>query len=498
MQINIRINNRICVNFFSKEYHDLLKKTFFMKNPKFETLERLGKSTYGTPVYIYFFELTSKGVMFNRGDLNKVIAVTSKFGEINLIDETINGENCQYNWNDNIVLRDYQAQVLEIIKEKDTGTIVMPAGSGKTITGMGIIHKLGKEALWITHTKDLLYQSANACLKCLGIEPGIIGDGKARIGEVTIATVQTLMKRKELLNQLNAGVGVVIVDEAHHVPTSYFSEIIQNFATKKIYGLTATPERKDSMEAYMFSTIGYPLIELNRDALYTDNKLIIPELKQVYTQFIGKCINMEDVSVNLGGDGAEYHELIRQLIQDEERQELIVDTIVKNCDNSRSLVLAEWVEYIEILMEKLKKKLPNKRIEFVYGGTKKDLRAKCLEDFKNDEIDILFATKIAREGLDLPNMDKLFLTTPKRGDEYGTKNGAALEQEVGRVMRTDPKNPNKQATIFDFIDWNNDIFKRQWYSRKQTYERLKIKTKRKEIEKESYLEKTFKGFEGLF
>jgi len=117
-----------------------------------------------------------------------------------------------------------------------------------------------------------------------------------------------------------------------------------------------------------------------------------------------------------------------------------------------------------------------------------------LQDFRAGEIPILFATKLAREGLDLPNMTQLFLTTPKNGDSSAkVKDGTAIEQEIGRVMRPDPKNKNKKAIVFDFVDYENGILKAQWYSRRKTYKRLEIKIPTKPREANNYIDALFPG-----
>ncbi len=49
-----------------------------------------------------------------------------------------------------------------------------------------------------------------------------------------------------------------------------------------------------------------------------------------------------------------------------------------------------------------------------------------------------------------------------------------LEQEIGRIMRKDPKNPDKKAVWYDYVDASVGVLKGQYYSRRKVYKRLGI------------------------
>lgn len=366
------------------------------------------------------------------------------------------------------------------------GRIFITGNSGKTIIGMNIIKTIGKKSVWITHTKDLLNQSAKRCETTLGIKPGIIGGGKKETDkDVTIATVQTLVRNHDLIEELNKKCGVLIVDEAHHVPTSYFEKVLSKFSTKRMFGLTATPTRKDGKSLFMYSAIGPKVVHIDRKVLYKKDNLIIPRLIPIYTKFDGTSNDLDQAALDIGGDDSGWLRLVENLKEDQERKKLIAKTISKKHNNKPTLVLSEWVQYAEDLIKLLKEKDPNLIIEFAHGSVKKSERERMLENFEKNKIDILFATKIAREGLDLPNINNLFLTTPRKGDsKSGVADGTALEQEIGRAMRPDPNNPDKIAKVFDFVDYSNGILKNQWYTRRRTYKRLKIKVPNKKRKKQ--------------
>ena len=324
------------------------------------------------------YKVCGECIEFNRGYLHKVKELVEQHTKTYIIeDNTEEGTDCSFSWEESYKLRPYQQKVVDAAVAEDTGVLVVPAGGGKTVMGMRIIKEIGKKELWITHTKDLLYQSWGKAKELLKVEPGIIGDGKKQLdNDVIIATVQTLARNKEIIRKLNSEIGTIVVDESHNVPSSVFVSVLNQFKTKRIYGVTATPDRKDKLEALMYSAIGKKLIEIDRSVLYDTNKLVIPELKPVYTEFQGDTIGMGDVSVDLGGDNANWQGLVAKLVTCEDRKKLVVDTIAKESEGQRSLCLVEWVEYGNEMASLLQEKLPNKRIEFIHGSVnKKDRNA---------------------------------------------------------------------------------------------------------------------------
>ena len=77
---------------------------------------------------------------------------------------------------------------------------------------------------------------------------------------------------------------------------------------------------------------------------------------------------------------------------------------------------------------------------------------------RNKEEHYLFATlQLAREGLDIKPLNRLFLIAP-------TKNKAVLIQAVGRVER---KDEGKEAPIvYDFVD--QDIYYQKAFKQRRT------------------------------
>ncbi len=439
-------------------------------------------------------------------------------------------------WNADYTLKDYQQPLVDALVQEH-GVAVSPAGSGKTIMGMKYIHTMGRTTLWLTHTIDLMKQTksrAEATLKGVG-RIGMLGDGKRDYGDgkLIIASIQTLQANPELIDALNPIVGVVIVDEAHHFPATQFLDVAAKFKAKHIVGLTATPDRKDGLQTYMYMGIGPLRYKVERQALYEDDQLILPTVKFVYTAFDLDPASMQyGDSVDAGGEDIHYTELINRLTNNADRLNLVAKNIVNAVPQGPAIVIAESTAYCFRLREKVDELLQQKygkdspyTTAVIHGGiqryawrvvgtkdmairkaeeygteykyndairrwqvktpqyteaefkawqiTKKQ-RAEIVQKAREKKVYILFATQLAREGLDFPHLCVGHCVTPKKGDTADKKDGAALEQEIGRIMRVDPQNTDKKAVWYDYVDDRVGIFKQQYYTRRKTYKRIGI------------------------
>ncbi len=522
-----------------------VKARLTMENPALALAKRQGRTGWGVAPYLYLYTEDYDGALVcPRGfarDLLYQVRIYRMMHPLEVFyeDRRMLGKTIDFGpWPEGFALRDYQEPFVQaLIKENGLG--VSPAGSGKTIMGLKLVSELKQPTVWLTHTRDLMLQSgqrAQAVLPAVG-KIGYVGDGKQDFGDrkLIICMVQTLQKHPELIRELNTFVGCVIIDEAHHFPSSQFLDVGAQFAAARFFGLTATPERKDGMTEYMRQGIGPVLYQVDRDVLYQDAKLVLPEVKFVYTSyqygdgFRATHPGEEPKSVDAGGSGTEYREYLDDLLLDPKRQDLIAEHIVEGLSYGQTIVLGESVRYCFVIRDKVDALLRQKRISartaVIHGGltryawqvapngkaaqylaetygtefryqkrlrrwqvkvpkyteeemkawrcTKK-MRQQILDDARAGTVDILFATQLAREGLDLPGLCVGHTITPKRGDSSGDT-GLNIEQEIGRIMRPDPSNPKKKAVWYDYVDDSCGFFQSQYYSRRKVYKRLGIK-----------------------
>jgi hypothetical protein len=74
-------------------------------------------------------------------------------------------------------LRPYQREAVAAIRRQTQGTVIMPCGGGKTVVGTAAIAEIGRTALIVVHTHDLLEQWRSVLRERLGIEAGVVTEG---------------------------------------------------------------------------------------------------------------------------------------------------------------------------------------------------------------------------------------------------------------------------------------------------------------------------------
>jgi Type III restriction enzyme, res subunit len=85
---------------------------------------------------------------------------------------------------------------------------------------------------------------------------GQLGGGKNTLsGIVDIAVMQSISRKGEVKEYVN-NYGMVIADECHHASAFTYEQILKTARAKYIYGLTATPTRKDGHHPILFMHCG--------------------------------------------------------------------------------------------------------------------------------------------------------------------------------------------------------------------------------------------------
>ena len=150
-------------------------------------------------------------------------------------------------------------------------------------------------------------------------------------------------------------------------------------------------------------------------------------------------------------DVSDYPGMLRELISDPNRNKLIVEVITQESPGHYSLILSDRIEHLGILKEQLSKALPGKSIEILTGQLPNKERTGIMERAKNKDIDILLATQLAREGLDLPHLDRLFLVSPKgrRGPQQELGNHASCDNSVMQLSTIFGASAQSQSPVLE-------------------------------------------------
>ena len=364
------------------------------------------------------------------------------------------------NWKGAYVpLYDYQEVAVRKMVDAQMGILQSPAGSGKTQMGLAMAVEIGKRTLWICHTRDLLKQSYDRAKQYIDESLlGMITEGHVHCGEcITFATIQTLYKID--FHEFKHYFDVVIVDECHRVsgsPSSVtmYQQVLNGLAARHKYGLSATVHRSDGMIQATYALLG-------RVRYIVPDEAVAEKIMRVSVCRVDTGIALSQDCLNWDGT-INYAKMISYLCERKERNQTIVDVLVDD-DDKPSLILSDRVAHLETLMEMLPDYMREKAV-MINGKSKKVDRDKALMDMRNYEKRYLFATyNLAKEGLDIPRLERLYLTTPH-------KDYAVITQAIGRIART---YKDKDVPVaYDFVD-NFTFAQKGWKKRYAIYKKNK-------------------------
>lgn len=436
--MQVRVSNNITISNPTPEVITWCQTNLKLANPEYAKKVRMGFWVGNTPKDLYLYEIHGGELVIPYGCL-KAIAPLIK-------DATVQSEfrpAVSVDYGDPIPLYPYQEMAVRASVEGLYGILQSKAGSGKTQMGIALIREYGKRALWLCHTLDLVKQSKERAEKYMDKNLlGLITEGKVNIGSgITFATIQTMSKLD--LAQYRDMWDVIIVDECHRVagtPTAMtqFSKVLNSLSARHKYGLSATVHRSDGMIVATYALLG--------DIVYTvPDEAVEDKVMQVGIKPISTGVPISRACLNTDGT-LNYARLITYLCESDFRNDIIHKCLVAESDKS-CLILSDRLEHLSLLMSCLPLRMRDKAVMISGKMTSKKGKAEreqAIEDMRTGKKKYLFATySLAAEGMDIPNLERLFMTTP-------VKDYARVTQSVGRIARTFEGKSN--PICYDFVD----------------------------------------------
>jgi len=430
-----------------------LKHLASVSNPEFYEKERLRFSTWRTPRFIRCYRETLDRVLLPRGLRDKAEAIVADAGSRLAVTEA-HAEPEPIDVAFSATLTAEQAAGVDALAHHDLGVLVAPPGAGKTVVGCALIAYHRVPTLVIVDRQPLLEQWRDRLVRHLGLVPrqiGQLGGGRNKTkGMVDVAMVQSLARRDGLAD-IAAGYGLAIVDECHHVPAVTFERALRDLPVRRWVGLTATPCRRDGLQALMAMHCGpvrHRMVPSSGTALRALD-LIVHETDHKASE-----------------DATHIQALFGGLVEDDTRTNAICDDIVDAVNRGRNcLVLTRWTRHLDRIVTQLKKRGTEPLV--LHGGVAKRTRVAITthlaEPAPRGGLVLAATASLIGEGFDCPPLDTLFLAFP-------IKFKGSVVQYVGRVLR--PSDGKTRVEVHDYLDSLVPVIARMHHERRTAYATL--------------------------
>lgn len=427
-----------------------LKRMASFRNPDFYSKQAMRFSTYDTPRIISCAEIVEDYLHLPRGSEDAVCEVfKEKDIPVSIEDKTQHGSPINVTFVGE--LRHEQQAALQNLSRYDNGTLSATTAFGKTVTAAALIAHRITNTLVLVHTKALLQQWQQTLSRFLDIElPSedtshkrgrkkkispvgtLDSTGNHLNGIVDVALLQSCLE-EDAVKPFMHSYGMVIVDECHHVSAVTFENVLRLISPRYVYGLTATPIRKDGHQPIIFMQCGP--IRYQAGKQLPQQSAIARVLVPRFTAY--RHIAEEPIT---------FPRLTDCLIADEARNMLIVSDVKKAIAEGRTpIVLTSRTSHVEILAQKLSG--CSQYVITLIGSAsarKKRLTMERLHTIPDNESLVIVATgKYVGEGFDFPRLDTLMLAIPVSWK-------GIVEQYAGRLHRDYPE--KHEVRIYDYVD----------------------------------------------
>lgn len=414
------------------------KENMVFPNPEYAKKLRMGFYVGKTPKTLCLYEKHGDDLILPFGTLKTILPMIAGAEVISRFRDP-----AEIDYGKPVPLYDYQEKAVEEMHKAKYGILQSAAGSGKTQMGIALVKRWKAPALWLCHTADLLRQSKERAARYMPKSLiGTITEGKVNIGTgITFATIQTMCNLD--LERYRFMWDVIVVDECHRVAgsptqlTRYF-KVLNNLAARHKYGLSATPDRSDGLIKATFALIG--------EVAYTvPDEAVAEKIMKVWVKSVMTGVGLSDSCMNSDGT-LNYTGMITYLCEHRERTKLIASCIEQEAGHS-CLILSDRLDHLEEIMNSLPSEMQKEAVMISGKMTTKAgklERERAIDQMRKGYKQYLFATySLAKEGLDIPRLDRLFLATP-------VKYHAVVIQSIGRIARTFPGKGPPMA--YDFVD----------------------------------------------
>jgi len=339
------------------------------------------------------------------------------------------------------VLRNYQMDAISAFyaggsNRGGSGVIVLPCGAGKTIVGIGVMHKLQTHTLVLTTNTVALRQWKAELLEKTTLIEDQIGEYSGELKEikpVTLATYQILTHRKTKDSPFlhfrlfeDGAWGLIIYDEVHLLPAPVFRATADLQARRRL-GLTATLVREDGREDEVFSLIGPKKCDIPWKVLEKQGWIA----EAVCTEVRVPMIEEDRYKYVVASKSAKF-----QIASKNPIKISICKQILEHHKEDNVLIIGQYLDQLKIIQR-------NFGAPIITGQTPNRKREELYQKFRKGEIKLLIVSKVANFAIDLPDANVAIQVS----GTFGSRQEEA--QRLGRILR--PKQSGKQAHFYTIV-----------------------------------------------
>jgi superfamily II DNA or RNA helicase len=382
-----------------------------------------------------------------------------------VVDEARDYVECGFRMRERLEPYEHQREALDAWNAGGKrGVVVLPTGAGKTYVAQMAIEEVARSALVVVPTIDLMNQWSGVLEEAFGCKVGLLGGGYHEIEDLTVTTYDSAAIHME---RIGGRFGLVVFDEAHHLPGQVYRQGAECAIAPFRLGLTATPERADGKEDQLDKLIG-PILyrksikELSGDILADYEVRTVPiamtdedfatyeRARKMYRDFVeARSIFMSSkhgwprflAATNKSEEGRRALEAYRlqkglSLVHDAKMDKLY-DLLERHHDD-RVLVFTNDNDSVYEISEKA-------LVPAITHQTRIKERKEILARFNEGVYRVVVTSKVLNEGVDVPKASIAIILS-------GTGSVREHVQRLGRILRRDGE---KRATLYELVTENS-------------------------------------------
>lgn len=340
------------------------------------------------------------------------------------------------------------------------GLVVLPTGAGKSYMAMMAIDAVRKDTLIVAPTLNLVAQWYDLIRTSFRCDVGVIGGGEFIVKPITATTYDSAFLHME---HLGARFGMIIFDECHHLPSESFSLAASSCIAPYRLGLSATPERADGRHEdfpHLIGPVSYQcdIGDLAGEYLadYTVERILVElsdeeraeydEARGIYLDFLrrmGIRIHKPEGWIEFlkrSGASAEG----RRAMEAYRQQKFLAFAAPSKLKYIEHLLNIHRNDRVLLFTERNKPVYDMSRrflVPVITHQTKVTERAEILDNFAKGVYNVLAASKVLNEGVDIPDANVGIIIS-------GSGSIREHVQRLGRILR---KKGDKKATLYEIV-----------------------------------------------